>query len=58
MGIEIIPIGGYSKIEGNSVAIKVDNEVVILDMGLSMENYVRYQDAETEKNDGNQRRFL
>lgn len=24
MGIEIIPIGGYSKIEGNSVAIKVE----------------------------------
>ena len=58
MGIEIIPIGGYSKIEGNSVAIKVDNEVVILDMGLSMENYVSYQDAETEKNDGQQRRFF
>lgn len=58
MGIEIIPIGGYSKIEGNSVAIKVDNEVVILDMGLSMENYVSYQDAETEKNDGKQRRFF
>lgn len=26
MGIEIIPIGGYSKIEGNSVAIKVHNK--------------------------------
>ena len=49
MSLSIIPIGGYSKIEGNSVAIKVDNEVVILDMGLSMENYVQYQDAETKK---------
>jgi len=58
MSLSIIPIGGYSKIEGNSVAIKVDNEVVILDMGLSMENYVQYQDQETEKNDGQQRRFF
>lgn len=57
MSLSIIPIGGYSKIEGNSVAIKVDNEVVILDMGLSMENYVQYQDEETEKNDGQPRRF-
>ena len=57
MSIEIIPIGGYSRIEGNSVAIKVDNEVVILDMGLSMENYVNYQNKQTELNKGIQRRF-
>lgn len=41
--IEIIPIGGYSQVEGNSVLIKVDDESIILDMGLSMENYVKYQ---------------
>jgi ribonuclease J len=58
MPLSAIPIGGYSKIEGNSVAIKVDNEVVILDMGLSMENYVMYQEAETKKNDGRQRRLF
>ena len=58
MSLSVIPIGGYSKIEGNSVAIKVDNEVVILDMGLSMENYVKYQEAETKKNDGRQRRLF
>jgi ribonuclease J len=58
MSLSVIPIGGYSKIEGNSVAIKVDNELVILDMGLSMENYVKYQEAETKKNDGQQRRLF
>ena len=58
MSLSIIPIGGYSKVEGNSVAIKVDNEVVILDMGLSMENYVKYQEAETKKNHGRQRRLF
>ena len=42
MPIEVCSIGGFSKTEGNSVAIKIDQEVVILDMGLSMENYIRY----------------
>jgi ribonuclease J len=44
MPIEVCSIGGFSKTEGNSIAIKVDDEVVILDMGLSMENYIRHQE--------------
>jgi ribonuclease J len=44
MSLEICGIGGFTKTEGNSVAIKVDDEVVILDMGLSMENYIKYQE--------------
>lgn len=44
MPIDICTIGGFTKTEGNSVAIKVDDEVVILDMGLSMENYIRFQE--------------
>ncbi len=43
--IEIYPIGGYSKVEGNSVLIKVDDESVILDMGLTMDNYVQFQNS-------------
>ncbi len=42
MPIEVCSISGFSKTEGNSVAIKVDDEVVILDMGLSMAEYIRY----------------
>ncbi|MBS3169604.1 RNase J family beta-CASP ribonuclease [Candidatus Woesearchaeota archaeon] len=42
MPIEICTIGGYTQTGGNSVAIKVGEEVVILDMGLNMENYIRY----------------
>ncbi|MBI2124951.1 ribonuclease J [Candidatus Woesearchaeota archaeon] len=42
MGIEICSIGGFTKTEGNSVAVKVDDEVVLLDMGLSMFDYVRF----------------
>jgi len=43
MPIEVCSISGFSKTEGNSVAIKVDDEVVILDMGLAMENYIKHQ---------------
>jgi ribonuclease J len=42
MPFEVCCIGGFSRTEGNSVAIKIDNEVVILDMGLSMGDYVKY----------------
>ncbi|MBC8495459.1 MBL fold metallo-hydrolase [archaeon] len=45
MSIEIIPIGGFSEIGRNCVAIKVDDEVVILDMGLHLENYIHHSEA-------------
>jgi ribonuclease J len=44
MTIEVCTIGGYSSVGGNSVAVKVDEEVVILDMGLNMEKYIQYTD--------------
>jgi ribonuclease J len=44
--IEICTIGGFSESGKNSTAIKVDDEVVILDMGLHMENYIRYTEDE------------
>ncbi|MEK6901621.1 MAG: hypothetical protein AABX37_04715, partial [Nanoarchaeota archaeon] len=42
MPIEICCIGGFTKTEGNSVALKVDDEVLILDMGLSMQDYIKF----------------
>jgi ribonuclease J len=42
MVIEVCTIGGFTKVGGNSVAIKIGEEVVILDMGLNMEKYVSY----------------
>lgn len=44
MPIEVCSIGGFSKTEGNSVAIKVDDEVILLDMGLGMESYIKHQE--------------
>ena len=46
MPIEICTIGGYSETGGNSTAIKIDDEVIILDMGLHMENYIRHTEDE------------
>ncbi len=50
MPIEVCTIGGYSETGGNSTAIKIDDEVVILDMGLNMENYIRYTEDEEISN--------
>ncbi|MEW5896738.1 MAG: RNase J family beta-CASP ribonuclease [Nanoarchaeota archaeon] len=46
MPIEICSVGGFSETGKNSTAIKIDDEVVILDMGLHMENYIRYTEDE------------
>ncbi|MBU0469952.1 MAG: MBL fold metallo-hydrolase [Nanoarchaeota archaeon] len=42
MPIEVCSISGFTKTEGNSVAIKVDDEVILLDMGLSMQDYIKF----------------
>ena len=36
MGIEFIPVGGYSEVGRNMCALKVDDEVIILDMGIDV----------------------
>ncbi|MBN2142862.1 RNase J family beta-CASP ribonuclease [Candidatus Woesearchaeota archaeon] len=42
MSLEIIPLGGYSEVGRNSTMVLVDDEAVILDMGLHMDNYINY----------------
>lgn len=44
--IEICTIGGYNEVGKNSTAIKVDDEVYILDLGIHLENYVKYTQDE------------
>ncbi|MBS3128168.1 RNase J family beta-CASP ribonuclease [Candidatus Woesearchaeota archaeon] len=46
MGIEIRPIGGFQEIGKNMCAIKVDDEVVIFDMGIHLPNYIALTDDE------------
>ncbi|NQV08322.1 RNase J family beta-CASP ribonuclease [Candidatus Woesearchaeota archaeon] len=44
--IEIRAVGGYNEVGRNMTAIKVDDEVVILDMGIHIENYINYTEDE------------
>jgi len=46
MGIEICGIGGYTEVGRNCTAIKVDDEVIICDMGIYLESYIRFTEDE------------
>jgi len=44
--VEICTVGGYNEVGKNMTAIKVADDVIIMDMGLHMENYVRVKGDE------------
>ena len=46
--IEIMPIGGFREVGKNCVAVKVDDEVIVLDMGLHLQHYIDYTQDEDE----------
>jgi len=48
MPLEIFTVGGYEEVGKNCTAIKVDDEVIILDMGLHLPNYIKYTEEEGE----------
>ncbi len=41
VGLEICTIGGFSECGRNCVAIRVDDEVIVIDLGLELESYIR-----------------
>ncbi len=44
MAIEICTVGGYNEVGKNMTAIRVDDEVAIIDMGLHLDPYIKYTD--------------
>lgn len=48
MGIELTAIGGYNEVGRQSTAIKVDNDVFIVDLGLHLDQYIKYTEDEEE----------
>ena len=44
--VEICTIGGYNEVGKNSTAIKIDDDVYILDLGIHLENYIKYTQDE------------
>lgn len=49
MGLSIIPLGGYGEVGRNCTAVKVDDDVFLLDLGLHLDNYVRLSDEDDVK---------
>jgi len=41
MTVEIYTVGGYGEVGKNMTAVKVDDEVIIFDMGLHLPNYIK-----------------
>lgn len=48
MAVEIYTIGGYGEVGKNMTAVKVDDDVVIIDMGLHLPNYIKLTEEEGE----------
>lgn len=44
--VEIYAVGGYDEVGKNCTVIKVNGEAVMLDMGIHIENYIRYTEDE------------
>ena len=44
--VEICTIGGYNEVGKNSTAVKIGNEAYILDLGIHLENYIKYTQDE------------
>jgi ribonuclease J len=46
MAIEICAVSGYAEFGKNMTAVKAGNDVILLDMGLHIENYISYTEDE------------
>ena len=44
--VEICAVGGYNEVGKNSTAVKVGDEVYIFDLGIHLENYIKYTQDE------------
>lgn len=48
MTLELTAIGGYNEVGRQSTAIKVDDEALIIDLGLHLDHYIRYSEDTAE----------
>jgi len=49
MAVEICAVGGYGECGKNMTAVKVDDEVVIFDIGLHLPNWIKFTNQEHEQ---------
>ena len=45
-GIEVCAVGGYEHVGGNMTAIRIDDKVIICDMGINLEPYTQFNELE------------
>ncbi|MFH1510860.1 MAG: RNase J family beta-CASP ribonuclease [Candidatus Woesearchaeota archaeon] len=50
MTVEIKAVGGYNEVGKNMTAVKVGGDVVILDMGIHLDNFIRHAEDEDKVN--------
>ena len=48
MTLEVYTVGGYHEVGKNMTAVKFNNEIIILDMGLHLPNYIMLTEEEAE----------
>src|SRR3989338_3700623 len=48
--IEVCSVGGYSEVGKNMTALKIDNEVVIFDMGIFLPAIINYEEEGNDRN--------
>ncbi|MGM5484449.1 MAG: MBL fold metallo-hydrolase RNA specificity domain-containing protein [Nanobdellota archaeon] len=48
--IEIRTIGGYGEVGKNCTAIRIDDDVILMDMGVHLENYINHTEDEDIRN--------
>jgi ribonuclease J len=46
MQVEIKAVGGYNEVGKNMTAVRVNNDVVLLDMGIHLDNFVKFAEDE------------
>lgn len=49
MSVEIKAVGGWGEVGKNMTAVRVDNDVVIFDMGLHLPNYIKVTETEPDE---------
>jgi len=49
MTVEIVPVGGWGEVGRNMTAVKLDDEVVLFDMGLHMSNYIKLTEEDVSQ---------
>lgn len=56
MGIEVYSLGGYEEVGKNMTAVKVDDEIVIFDMGIHLDALLTMQEKGIEEEEPNLRK--